>query len=62
MTSLCYLGGKTPDPHSKARGYAEIMGETNLKNAKVCSKCRIDLETVGKSFVFDEFRLKCDNR
>jgi hypothetical protein len=29
------LGGKTPDPQSKARTYAEIMGEINVRNAKV---------------------------
>ncbi len=33
--NLIYLGGKTPDPQSKARSYAEIMGEVNVRNAKV---------------------------
>ena len=32
---LVCLGGKTPDPHAKGRGYAEIMGEVVLRNAKV---------------------------
>ncbi len=31
------LGGKTPDPQSKARSYAEIMGEVAVRNAKVIS-------------------------
>jgi len=29
------IGGKTPDPQSKARSYAEIMGEIAVRNAKV---------------------------
>ena len=30
-----YLGGKTPDPSAKGRGYADIMGEIHVRNAKV---------------------------
>ncbi|CAF3643494.1 unnamed protein product [Adineta steineri] len=34
-------GGKTPDPQSKARSYAEIMGEVVVRNAKADTRNQI---------------------